>query len=142
MMVFEGLQVYIAHPLGKGDDRERNRSNAAQWCAYLAKRFLIAPSCAWIVLSGVWPETPELRELGLKLDCFAVRKSDELWLVGGKVTDGMLVEAEHALDNHVLVRDLTWVGRDVPHENSQLPFALPDVTITRNELRDIHRMRL
>jgi len=100
--------VYVAHPLGHGDDRELNRTNAAQWCAYLAEAHGIAPVAPWIVIAGVWEETK--RALGFEIDLAIIERCDELWLVGGRITEGMALEAEHAAACGITVRDLTSLG--------------------------------
>lgn len=108
--------VYIAHPLS-ADTREgieANRRNAARWAAWLSERFDIAPECSWIVLTGEWEETEENRERGLACDTALVERCDELWMVGGRVSSGMLIESQHARVKGVKVVDLTSLGRDVP----------------------------
>jgi hypothetical protein len=105
--------VYIAHPLGRDDDREKNRNNAMQWCAYLALKYKIAPVADWIVLSGVWDETPFLRKTGLEIDYALINRCDELWMVGGRITEGMKLEAEYAEIVGVKVKDMTHLGYKV-----------------------------
>lgn len=104
--------VYVAHPLGHGEDRERNRANAAAWCGYLAKQHRIAPVADWIVLSGVWSEDD--RDMGLAIDFRLIERCDALWLVGGRVSPGMALEAEYARERHIEVVDLTPLGYEVP----------------------------
>lgn len=114
--------IYIAHPLGAGADRPRNRMNAARWCASLAKLFEVATVADWVVLSGEWNETEENRNLGLRLDLTLVSRCDELWLCGGRISPGMRMEAERALSLGLAVRDLTTLGYEPPME----AFALPN----------------
>jgi len=97
--------VYIAHPLGQGPDRERNRRMAAAWVGVLARVFSIAPVADWIVLSGEWTE--EMRERGLAIDMTLVKRCDEVWLVGPRVSAGMQAEANRAEEFLIPVRDLT-----------------------------------
>ena len=99
---------YIAHPLGHGEDRERNRANAQKWCAYLAEHHGIAPVADWILLSGEWTE--DKRELGLTIDKALIERCDEVWMVGGRVSPGMQIEADHARALGKPVRDLTCFG--------------------------------
>src|SRR5690606_10687278 len=105
--------VYVAHPLGQGPDRELNRQRAARWCGYLAKAYGIAPVADWIVLSGVWDEE-DGRTLGLAIDVVLVQRCDELWLVGGRVSPGMQIEAEAARASGIPVIDLTGLGAEPP----------------------------
>jgi hypothetical protein len=106
--------VYVAHPLGASEDRELNRANAAKWCAYLAKTYKLAPVADWIVLSGVWNETTDLRELGLSIDKALIERCDELVMVGGRISPGMAIEAEHARACRIPVTSLLHLGYEVP----------------------------
>jgi hypothetical protein len=106
--------VYVAHPLGSGIDRERNRINASKWCAWLAKTYGVAPVADWITLSGQWDESPENRDLGLRIDVELVKRCDEIILVGGRVSPGMAIEAEAARTHGIVVVDLTHLGYEVP----------------------------
>lgn len=108
--------VYIAHPLSAPtlDGIEENRRRAALWAAWALTEQGVSPSCSWIVLTGVLPETPEMRALGLKADCAQAERCDEVWLVGGRVSQGMAIEAGHAAGCGVRVRDLTYLGELPP----------------------------
>jgi hypothetical protein len=108
--------VYVAHPLGQGDDRELNRTNAAQWCAYLAELHGIAPCAPWIVISGVWDESK--RAAGMDINLATIERCDELWLVGGCITEGMAIEAAHARACGITVRDMTGLGYLPPLDGS------------------------
>lgn len=103
------IVVYLAHPLGAGPDREQNRANASKWVAWAAAQG-VAPIADWIVLSGQWEESPELRAKGLAIDCRLVELCDEVWLCGGRVSPGMKLEADHALEKGIRVVDMTELG--------------------------------
>jgi hypothetical protein len=105
--------VYIAHPLGSGPERELNRQRAAKWVAWAARQG-VAPVADWIILSGEWSETPENRERGLLIDCALVALCDEVWLVGGRVSTGMQIEADAARCAGRRVVDLTHLGAMPP----------------------------
>lgn len=107
--------VYIAHPLNAATDeeRERNRSNAARWCAWAAMEKHVAPVADWIVLAGVLSEA-EGRERGLMIDCTLIERCDEIWLVGGRVSPGMAIELNHARHFGLTVLDLTGMGYEAP----------------------------
>lgn len=96
--------VYIAHPLGGGADRERNRVAASKWVAW-AGELGAAPVADWIILSGEWDES--MRETGLRIDYALIERCDELWLVGARVSPGMKLEAECALKLQKRVVDFT-----------------------------------
>ena len=107
--------VYIAHPLNAATDeeRERNRANAAKWCAWAAMTEGVAPVADWIVLSGVLTEA-QGRERGLIIDCELINRCDEIWLTGGRISPGMQVELDHAKAMLLEVRDLTHMGYEAP----------------------------
>jgi hypothetical protein len=106
--------VYLAHPLGAGPKRAQNRANAARWFGYLSRAYGNAFIADWIILSGEWEETPENREQGLRCDLALVERADELWMVGGRVSAGMLLEADHARRCGKKVVDMTYLGYEVP----------------------------
>jgi hypothetical protein len=103
--------VYVAHPLNAPTRAgiEANLSRGARWCAWLATYFSIAPLAPWIYLAGIWLETPENRARGLEIDFATIDRCDELWLVGPRVSEGMLLEARHAFALGKRVRNLTRV---------------------------------
>lgn len=102
--------VYLAHPLGAGLDRERNRENAARWVAWATLAHGVAVVADWIVLAGVLAETPANRVAGLAADLELVGRADELWLVGGRISPGMALEAEEARRRGIPVVDFTRLG--------------------------------
>lgn len=105
--------IYIAHPLGPdGPTREWNRQNAARWCGWISKTFRVATVADWIVLSGVWDEAPENRELGLSLDLALVARCDAVWMVGKNVSLGMAMEATEAARLGKPVLDFTGATPD------------------------------
>lgn len=112
MQRVEKTVCYVAHPLGHGEDRERNRQNAMRWCAYLAEFQGVAPVADWIILSGVWSE--DMRESGLAIDAALIERCDELRLVGGRISPGMQLEADFARSLGIPVIDMTVFGYEPP----------------------------
>jgi hypothetical protein len=114
--------VYLAHPLGGDETREQNRRNGSLWFAWASSRpelqLVFAP---WIILSGVWDETR--RGEGLKIDFNTIEQCNELWLVGGRVSPGMQLEADHASQCRVVVHDLTRLGMLPPPDHAWTHFA-------------------
>lgn len=110
--------IYIAHPLGHGEDREANRDNAAKWVAWAALYQDVAPVADWIILSGQFDESH--RDLGLACDVALVKRCDALWLVGGRISPGMHIEATVAFEADIPVYDLTHFGFQVPGEEKIL----------------------
>lgn len=100
----EMKHVYIAHPLGKGPEREKNRLYASYWAAWAAEQGFV-PVCSWIVISAVWDESDEHRTSGLAIDCEQISRCDELWICGSHVSPGMGVEIEFAKKCNVSVID-------------------------------------
>jgi hypothetical protein len=108
--------VYIAAPLS-ADTREgieENRARASRWAAWAAVVRGVSPSCSWVVLTGVLEETPENRERGLACDLAQIERVDQVWLVGGRVSSGMALEAAHAARCNVPVFNMTQMGEEPP----------------------------
>ena len=99
--------VYIAHPY---EGKEENLVNAEKWVGYLISRFNIAPICAWIT----YCRTNIDREIGLTMDKQVIRRCDELWMVGGRISTGMKIEKEFAELMGIPVTDLTHLGYEAP----------------------------
>lgn len=104
--------VYVAHPLGAGADRERNRANAQRWVAWFAKHYNVAPVADWILLSGEWDES--MREQGLAIDMALIERCDEVWLCGGRISAGMALEEAKAVALGKTVKDFTHIGYEAP----------------------------
>ena len=104
--------IYIAHPLSAPtlEGIEANRRRAAKWAAWAATTQGVSPVCSWITLTGELPETPENRRLGLEIDKAQVALCAEIWLVGGRVSKGMAIEASVSRK----VVDLTHLGEWPP----------------------------
>ncbi len=128
--------VYVAHPLGPdGPVRAANREAAAKWCGALAKHYRVSVCADWIVLSGVWNETPDLRTLWLTLDLIQVSRCDEIWLTGPRVSEGMSIEGAHAaVVAGKPVR--SFIGLDPANLPDTLPEPLDFRTAVKEYLRD------
>lgn len=101
--------AYVAHKYG-GDPKNLDRAD--RWVSWLFRTHFptygfVAP---WISVCRSIPETPENREMGLAFDCQLVAQADEIWLVGGTISDGMRREAACAK----VVVDLTHLGDEPP----------------------------
>lgn len=119
--------VYIAHRLTSNtrEGIEENRRKASLWAAWAAVAEGVSPICSWIVLTGILPETPEMRAIGLALDCAQVERCDEVWLVGGVVSGGMRIEADHGIKHGIVIRDLSFMGELPPRHFLRKVGALP-----------------
>jgi hypothetical protein len=102
--------VYLAHRLGAGPDRADNLRAAANWGAWATRQHGVAVIADWIWLAAELPETPANRERGLESDLALVARCDELWLVGGRVSPGMELEAGEARRLGIPVIDMTHLG--------------------------------
>jgi hypothetical protein len=123
-----GRMIYVAHPVG--GDVENNIRRAKAWVKYLeAGNPWVVFVSQWIIGVENWDDSkPEDRAIGLRR-CFAqVERCDELWLIGPRVSSGMLGEAAHARKFDVKVVDFTGEGRDMPPTD-------PDVIYVGGPLR-------
>lgn len=87
-------QIYIASPL-RGD-YETNIKNAVEY-SRLASEAGVLPLAPHIIFSQ-WcnDAVPEQREKGLALGLSLLEKSEELWVMGTQMSEGMLGEIEFA----------------------------------------------
>lgn len=117
------VSVYMAHPVG-GPNFKDNVKNATLWYRYLRRlgytelcnivgvEYQQKPlvHCPW--LAGIEPDEfyPGGREAIIADSRDTILLFDEVWLVGGKITEGMKVEAQTAR----VLRDLTHLGKLPP----------------------------
>jgi len=91
--------IYIASPL-RGD-YNTNIKNAVEYCR-LASEQNVLPLAPQIIFSQWCNDTvPELREQGLKLGLALLEKSDELWCMGKKISEGMRGEIAFAAEHGI-----------------------------------------
>lgn len=108
---------YMAHPLAEfeGTTVEQHIARAKRWMNWLIDTFDMPISANWILVAEFWPRTDEHRSKALEYDVLQAVRSDVLFLVGGRVSDGMTVERDavlHAQSGVVL--DLTGFGAEPP----------------------------
>jgi hypothetical protein len=82
--------VYIAHPYG-GNPENLTRAKAFVRFAYEQG---YAPAATWIIGCELFAEGAVERERGLQADEESVKRADELWLCGDRISEGMM--REHA----------------------------------------------
>jgi hypothetical protein len=97
--------VFVSHP-----HDSNARPLAKRWVAWVAETAV--PVADWIILAEVWDAGQRDRYRALAAEW--VRRCDELWLVGGRITDGMRAEVEAAQKHGVAVVDLTHLGSEPP----------------------------
>ena len=110
--------TYLAHPVA--GDVVANVARAKRWLAWASRIEGIAPIAPWITPVELFAVDedgdPAAREFWLARDCAVVAKCDELWLVGGRISDGMRREWVTAMERGVRVQDLTGLGAEPPGE--------------------------
>lgn len=120
--------VYIAHPVG-ADTPEGIRTNlesAANWAAWAATRGF-SPMTPYVAMAMKLDErNPYARYLGLVADLEAVRRADEVWLCGGRVSPGMFLEALVAYEANVPVWRWETMERGTTFSRTEL-FRLVDL---------------
>ncbi len=121
--------LWLAHPLRGFEDHscpalvgnytaELNITNAQRWLKVLQIAnpgvVLIAP---WIGQYLAWPEVdsvPAMRRAAIGRNLAVIKRCDGLVLVGGRITEGMLHEADFAEQSNKLIFDLTHLGYWAP----------------------------
>lgn len=99
--------AYIAHPLGSsighesGSDaaRRANLEEAERWVEWAARQGVI-PIAPWVTLARFWPE--RMRDVCIALNNEALRRCDEFWACGPRISEGM-ERQKRVADLHGLV---------------------------------------
>lgn len=108
----------MAHPL-RGDVAG-NLQRARRWLKWLtdSREESMAFTAPWILEAELWDDSkPEERAAGLERCKAQVERCDEMWLCGGRVSDGMEVERRHAMRHGLTVVDITAMGKVPPDED-------------------------
>lgn len=106
--------VYLAHALSAPtrEGIEANRARGARWGAWVAQTYRCAVIADWLWMTGQLEETPDNRALGLSCDFEFVRRADEVWLVGARISEGMALEAAEGFRHMKPVFDYTCMTQD------------------------------
>lgn len=114
--------AYMAHPVasytlyhpqlkGKHTIKE-NLARAKRWLKALQDAnphaVVIAP---WITNAEVYGQNPEDRAANLLRDCYVIGRCDSIVFVGGRMSEGMQIEAEAAEGYGMPMFDLTTWAR-------------------------------
>lgn len=92
-------QVYIASPL-RGD-YDTNIRNAVEYCRLAAESGVLALAPHIIFSQWCNDTIPGQREQGLKLGLELMSHSEELWVMGTRLSEGMQGEVEFARENGI-----------------------------------------
>lgn len=114
------IVVFMAAPVAPvGDETfEGNLDRARRWYRQLSLAFpSVAFLAPWVLNCECFEDTDSYRRAGIARNCEIIRRCDELWLVGPRVSPGMVVEAEFAERLGMLIER---VGCD---DSGELSFA-------------------
>lgn len=108
--------VWMCHPVA--GDVQANLVRAKRWLRWLYSKFDDVDFAAdWIVCCEVMEDAdPAQRERGFRFDEEMVRRCDEVWLVGGRISSGMAREAAMGRAHDKGIRDLTSLGEEPPSD--------------------------
>ena len=112
------MLIYCAHPVGvpTKEEHQLNLALGAQWLKHLINVFenstFIAP---WLTYCAVLDDdNPKHRERGKAMDREILLRCDEIWLLGGRISPGMIEEIDLAHEHDIVVRDFTrWGSRPI-----------------------------
>jgi hypothetical protein len=99
--------VYLAAPLSPVGDESRGLNIHRAKVIYevlCLKHTDCVFLMPWLLNSEIFDETPENRAIGMARNHAVISVCDELWLVGPRVSPGMMAEAAHAERNGVVVK--------------------------------------
>ncbi len=135
--------IYLAHPLEISSEHPHetvglNLAKAKRWYKWACESFWPSHAfiCNWILNCEVFNYAdPEDYKRGMTRNFLIAARCDELWLVGGRITKGMHIEASISMQVYprpVEVFDLTDLGSEPPEG---------DGLVHREYLQELRRMR-
>ncbi len=113
--------IYLAAPAGAPTKREhgRNLARAKRWLGWAARQGY-AVIADWIIYCEVWDDfNAEDRAQGLAHDDAMIRRCDEFWMVGGRISEGMARGKATAEACGIKIVDLTGLGLEPPGETGR-----------------------
>lgn len=108
--------IYLAAPAGAPTKTEhgRNIARAKRWLSWAARQGY-AVIADWIIYCEVWDDfNAEDRAQGLAHDDAMIRRCDEFWMVGGRISEGMARGKATAEACGIPIVDLTRLGKEPP----------------------------
>lgn len=114
------MVLYVAHPLGKGLERDRNLNRVENWLGYLLKKHPNdALVLSWPMYAAVLDEHTS-RERGMRDDLAILSKCDGILLCGAFISPGMLEELTHYVklraERGAPINVYSYVGSEYPPE--------------------------
>ena len=118
MELDERKRVFICSPLRprKGTPKEqqmelfRNMKLASLACRY-AVQHGCNPMAPHLLIPAFLDDTnPEERQIGIELGMDWLMDCDELWVIGDRISEGMQMEIDTALDSEIPVIRIDFVG--------------------------------
>jgi hypothetical protein len=123
------MLIYLAAPL-RGEtptEVQENIRRAKAWLAYVLQTYThVHPIAPWIPCVEVLDDqVAENRWRGMRANLAAIERCDAVWLVGGRISNGMREEAIHARAKGLAVFDFTSIGPEPPPIGERVPGAEP-----------------
>ncbi len=100
--------VYLAHPVGHGEDRTQNLENVQKWFLWLFHHTDWTINVPWFIYVSNLDETH--RKRALRDDLIVLNTCEGICLTGGKISGGMQTELGLAQVYGNQVFDLTSLG--------------------------------
>jgi hypothetical protein len=108
--------IYLAHPVGAPTPEgvHANLAKARRWIRWIYDNFPnVAVVADWLITCEVLDDfDPEHRAHGMKMNKAVIPRCDEFWMVGGRISTGMVAEQGIAIEHNRRIFDLTWLGEE------------------------------
>lgn len=85
---------------------EQNRQNAVKYCEYAAQMGVIPLAPHTIFTQYLDDDVPSQREVGIRMGLELLKRCDEIWVFGPKITEGMKQEIIQANNERIPLRFL------------------------------------
>ena len=109
--------IYLAHPLSAPDRSGiyANLVKATTWFRYFLLQHNVSVVADWILISSFLDDNdPEHRAIGMNSNKAILPLCDEVWLCGGRFSNGMKEEAALAFEYNIPVRSFLHLRETSP----------------------------
>ncbi len=132
----------MEHPFKPVETTEDNLASAKRWLKWLARSFIgIDPVAEWIPWVEVLDDAdPAERERGLAMGEEMAKRLDGVFLVGGRISDGMKMAGAAAVAHRKFVFDLTALGSDPPSNPAVMVILRDWMTLCLGSDDRFHRL--